>query len=164
MERLTPKQRQAIIERDNHTSQMRHYSEEKGWHTECPNNCPVEKIKRKLNVHHVNPNGNGGSNDATNLLTIYECEHTGKKCNGELVDPEEKFVVHPDMIEGFKNYRKGNKNAIAEVMQKRKPLKERGEIYWNTDHDAEMQQTAIERTLNALNLGWIYINKHKKTK
>ncbi len=162
MERLTDKQRQAILQRDNHTSQMRHYSEEKGFTTGCQNNCPVEEIKRKLHVHHVNPHGNGGSNDATNLLTIYECEHVGKKCDGSLVDTTKSFVIHPDMVEGLKKYRAGNKNAIMEVMIKRQPIKESGGIYWNTDHDQEMQETAIQRTQNAVSRGWIYINKHKK--
>ena len=150
-------ERKKILERDNYTSQMRHYSEEKGWHTGC-DNCPCPE-HQFVEVHHVNPNGNGGSNDPPNLLTIFRCEHTGKRCDGSLVDPSEDFVVHPDMVEGFKNYRKGNTNAIAEVMQARKPLKEKGDIYWDTTHDAEMKQTAEERTLNAVNNGWQWKKK-----
>lgn len=140
---------------------MRHYSEEKGFHTGCQNNCQVPAILRKLHVHHVNPHGNGGSNDATNLLTIYECEHTGRKCDGTLIG-DKSFVVHPDAVEAFKRYRAGVITAFKDMMIKRKPLKESGAIYWNTDHDEEMQETAIQRTQEASARGWVYINKHKK--
>lgn len=162
MERLTDSQKKKILERDEYTSQMQHYSEKGGFQKGCKD-CPVAKkgLKRKLNVHHINPNGNGGSNDPQNLITVFECEHTGKMCDGKLVDPNKKFVIHPDMLRGFFEYRKGNKKAIQEVMDRRRPLKENGEIYWNTDHDAELKQTAIERTLNAVNLGWIYKSKKK---
>jgi hypothetical protein len=139
---------------------MRHYSEDCGFYSGC-RECPIKEPKPKLHVHHVNPHGNGGSNDATNLLTIFECEHTGRMCDGSLADVTKKFVVHPDMVTGLRNYRKGNKNAIVEVMVKRKPLKEAGLIYWNTEHDEEMQQTAIERTQNAVARGWLYVNKKK---
>ncbi len=142
---------------------MRHYSEEKGFYT--GGNCDgcISKLRApKLQVHRVDPNGNGGSNDAENLITVFECEHVGKRCDGTLIDDNSAFVIHPDMVAGFKQYRKGNKNAIAEVMIKRAPLKERGEIYWSTEHDVEMKETAVERTQNAVSKGWIYINKHKK--
>lgn len=161
MERLKAWQKKKILERDNYESQLQHYDEKTGFTKGCKD-CPYkDKSKRKLNVHHINPNGNGGSNDATNLITVYECEHTGKMCDGKLVDPKKKFVIHPDMLRGFFEYRKGNKNAIQEVMDRRRPLKENGEIYWSTDHDAELKQTAIERTLNAVNLGWMYKKKRK---
>ena len=161
MERLTQGQRNAIVQRDEGTSQMRHYSEEQGFHKGCAE-CPSKKGQPKLQVHHINPNGNGGSNDPQNLNTIFECEHTGKMCDGKLADPNKKFMVHPDMLQGFAEYRKGNKKAIQEVMVRRKPLKEHGEIYWSTDHDEEMAQTAVERTLNALNLGWVYPRPKKQ--
>lgn len=159
-ERLTENQRRAIIERDNHTSQMRHYTEQCGFKPGCID-CPLPE-QQKLHVHHVDPHGNGGTNDAVNLLTIFECEHVGKKCDGSLVDPTEKFVVHPDMVEGLKRYRKGDKYAIAKVMSAREPLKEHGDVYWNPDHDAEMKETAVERTLNALNNGWVYPKRRRK--
>ena len=161
-ERLTPAQRNAIIQRDNNTSQMRHYSEKRGFHTGCQVGCPVEAIKRKLQVHHINPFGNGGTNDPENLITLYQCEHVGKKCDGTLVEHGESFVVHPDMVKGFQEYRKGNSNAINEVMERRKPLKEHGEIYWATDHDAEMAETALERTKEAKSRGWKYPYRNKR--
>lgn len=156
---LTQAERRSILERDEYTSQMRHYTEDGGFQKGC-RDCPIkDKGKRKLQVHHVNPNGNGGSNEPENLITVYECEHTGKMCDGTLADPNKKFVIHPDMLRGFFEYRKGNKKAIQQVMERRKPLKEKKEVYWNTDHDAEMAETAVERTQNAISLGWIFKRK-----
>lgn len=158
---LTQAERRSILERDEYTSQMRHYSEKRGFYKGCAE-CPLKgKSKPKLQVHHVNPNGNGGANEPENLITVNECEHVGKRCDGTLVYDSSSFVIHEDMRQGFEEYRKGDKKAIQRVMERRKPLKENGEVYWNTDHDAEMAQTAVERTQNAISLGWIFKRKKK---
>lgn len=158
---LTDSERKSILLRDENTSQMRHYTEKGGFQKGCKD-CPLKgKGKPKLQVHHINPNGNGGANEPTNLITIYECEHNGRRCDGTLADSSKTFVVHPDMKQGFEEYRKGNKRAIQEVMERRKPLKQNKEVYWNTEHDAEMTETAFERTMNAISLGWIFKRKKK---
>jgi len=74
---LTKNQREAILERDDYHSQMRHYSEGRGWYKNdvCPYDgepCP------HLHVHHIQPQRAHGGNDPTNLITIFECEHTGR--------------------------------------------------------------------------------------
>lgn len=73
---LTKRQREAILERDEHTSQMRHYSEEKGWHTggyciDGGENCT------DLHIHHIVPQREGGSDEPENLITLFACEHVG---------------------------------------------------------------------------------------
>jgi hypothetical protein len=84
MERLTKGQRQAILERDDYTSQMRHYSEEKGFYNNEA--CPYDgQPCDHLSVHHVLPVREGARrgmkpedvNDPSNLITIFSCEHTG---------------------------------------------------------------------------------------
>lgn len=80
---LTKKQRDAIIERDGGTSQLRHYSEEKGFYKEpnCiydGNPCP------HLEVHHIKPQRTGGKDEATNLITLKACEHTGRCPSGRI--------------------------------------------------------------------------------
>jgi hypothetical protein len=73
---LTRKQRAAILDRDNHQSQMRHYSEEKGWHT--GGYCEDGGVGcTHLEVHHTTPQGVGGEDTPENLITLYKCEHTG---------------------------------------------------------------------------------------
>lgn len=73
---ITPKQRKAILKRDNNHSQMRHYSEEKGWYKN--ENCPYDgKPCTKLEVHHIVPQHLGGEDEPNNLLTISACEHRG---------------------------------------------------------------------------------------
>jgi hypothetical protein len=80
---LSKKQRDSIVERDEGKSQMRHYSEEEGWHTggyckDPENPCP------HLHVHHIEPHGAGGSDDPTNLITVSECEHNGRCPSGRI--------------------------------------------------------------------------------
>lgn len=61
------------------------------------------------------------------------------------IDPEKKFVIHPDMLEAFRGY-DGKKDAFKETFEARDEAVKRGEIYWNTDHDSEMKSTAEERS------------------
>jgi hypothetical protein len=80
---LNRRQRADILSRDDYTSQMRHYSEEKGWHTggycedgglDCDN----------LQVHHIQPQGtfenyhDPEKDSPNNLITLFECEHSGR--------------------------------------------------------------------------------------
>jgi hypothetical protein len=147
---LTSKQRREIIERDDGQSQMRHYSEEQGWHT-LP---PCEPDGCKLQVHHIQLQRDGGQDVPDNLITLAQCEHTGKRCDGTMVDPTQDFVVHPDVIDAVNAYRGGVKNAFELMAQARNEVLGQGEIYHNPDHDAEMAETALERTLNAVAAGW----------
>ena len=157
---LTRRQKQWILTRDNNTSQMRHYSEEKGWHCKDPTTCEGCDGKGcPRHVHHINPQGNGGSNRPNNLITLFSCEHIGRKGNGDTVDPEKEFVVHPDNIRALKEYRAGNKDAYNELMDERSEKTKRGEPYWSTDHDIEMAQTAEERTNNEVAKGKKFTKK-----
>lgn len=98
---LSKAQREAILQRDNYQSQMRHYSEELGWHTGgyCENGgegC------QHLQVHHIRPQSTfDDPNDPEmdnplNLITLYECEHNGR-C------PEGKIL--PQLAKGGRNGR-----------------------------------------------------------
>lgn len=147
---LNKKQRQAILDRDNNTSQMRHYDERKGWVKGKP--CATSECA--LQVHHIETQRNGGEDDPSNLITILECEHNGRCRTGEILDPEKTFIVHPDMPEVFQEYRKGNKNAFAQMFAKRNAKKEANEAYWNTEHDSEMAETASDNTKSAITKGW----------
>lgn len=82
---LTKKQREAILERDNHTSQMRHYSEEEGWHTGGYCEDGGEGCSH-LAVHHIKPQREGGSDEPENLITLFECEHVGRCPSGKIRD------------------------------------------------------------------------------
>lgn len=146
---ITKRQREWILRRDNDTSQMRHYSEEKGWHCKDPSTCSGCDSKGcPREVHHINPQGNGGVNRPQNLITLQRCEHTGKTGKGGIVDIEKEFVVHPDNIQALNEYRRGNKDAYKQLIENRQEQTRRGEKYWNDDHDEEMKQTAEERTNN----------------
>lgn len=152
---LTKRQRDSILERDNHHSQMRHHDESGGMAPMNEKRCKACNGQGcKLQVHHIETQRIGGEDVPENLITLYECEHNGKLANGEFVDPNTDFVVHPDMITTFKEYRKGNKNAFAEMFTKRSQTIAKGEAYWNTDHDQEMAETARERTKSATIKGW----------
>ena len=142
---------------------MRHYSEENGFAPKQSQRC--EGCDGKgcgLQVHHIDPRRNGGGDVPDNLITLYTCEHIGKKGNGDLVDPSEEFVVHPDMIGTIKSYRNGNKKAFQEMGVQRDIKLQHGEIYWNPDHDEEMKETAEERTKSASARGWKWPEKKKR--
>jgi hypothetical protein len=76
LDALTKKQRQAILERDDYTSQMRHYSEDEGWHHGgyCEDGG---KECTDLHVHHIIPQREGGLDEPENLITLFACEHIG---------------------------------------------------------------------------------------
>lgn len=80
---IPKKLRKKILERDNHTSQMRHYDEEKGWHTGGYCDDGGEGCEN-LHVHHITPQRMGGKDEPDNLITVFSCEHNG-------VCPDEKI-------------------------------------------------------------------------
>lgn len=158
---LTEKQRQAIIIRDEETSQMRHYSEQKGFFKKKKEDClNCDGQGCGLQVHHIDPRRNGGGDEPNNLITLFQCEHNGKKKKG-FADPKTEFVVHEDMIDVFKKYRNGDKKAFQKMSEERTAKLQSGIIYWNPDHDEEMLETAQERTKKATLLGWIFPPKKK---
>ena len=82
---LSKRQRDAILNRDDHQSQLRTYSEEKGWHngTHCIN---PENPCTSLHVHHIIPQRMGGKDSPENLITVPECIHVGR-CRDNRIDP-----------------------------------------------------------------------------
>lgn len=62
-------------------------------------------------------------------------------------------VIHPDMVEAYAGYT-GDNDSFKRVFRNRDRAVERGETYWNEDHDEEMRETARERTDNAVCKGW----------
>jgi len=91
-------------------------------------------------------------------------ERDPKKTGNYLVNPRKAFVIHEDNIVALQEYRKGNKQAFKEMVEKRNALAEEGIPYWNTDHDAEMVEWAKERTDNAVIRGWKFptVKRRKK--
>jgi len=83
-ERITKKQRQYILDRDDHHTQMRTYSEEKGWTTEVAHCATLGEGCETLHVHHLIPSRAGGDTLPDNLLTIAECQHTGRCQAGKI--------------------------------------------------------------------------------
>lgn len=84
-EELTKAQRDWILRRDNYTSQLRIYTEEEGWEQSqglCGEGREIGC--RRLNVHHIVPSGIEGGNRPTNLITVFECEHTGTCRDGKI--------------------------------------------------------------------------------
>lgn len=149
---LTESQRNSILDRDGNFPQMRHYSEDLGWHKQKP--CYVPGVC-KLQVHHIETRRNGGMNAPENLITLAICDHIGKcTLDGTLLDPTTDFVVHPDMVATLVKYREGNKKAFAEMFGEREELVADGLLYHNSDHDSEMLETALQNTANAVAQGW----------
>lgn len=163
---FTDRQRQAILERDEYQGQMRHYNEDRGWFT--GGYCDVPLSCQSLHVHHIVPqrilSAQGYTreeiNDPTNLITLYSCEHTGQCPHGKCVDPGSDYVVHPDVITAMHEYGALKGQAFENMAALRNQMIEEGIEYWNTDHDAEMSETAIERTINASSHGWHYPGLH----
>ena len=86
---LSKKGRQDILKRDSNQSQMRHYSEEKGWYKN--KNCEYDgEPCGHLHVHHLKTRRQGGDDEPENLLTLSECEHNGR-CPSERIGPEDSI-------------------------------------------------------------------------
>jgi hypothetical protein len=75
---------------------------------------------------------------------------------GKRFVPPGTFVVHPDQLEWLKNY-KGESTPIDPVFAERQRKLEEGGVFWDDTHDAEMQETVIERnkTIGRALLGWL---------
>lgn len=157
---LTKKQREAILVRDKNKSQLRHYSEQRGFYQSDPTKCKeCDGLGCPLQVHHIETQRIGGEDEPENLITLYQCEHNGKMANGELVDPTKDFVVHPDMITTFQRYRAGDSQAFAKMFAERNAKIQQGKKYWNDTHDEEFKETAKTNTDNATIMGWIFPKK-----
>lgn len=166
---ITKNQRKAILERDNHTSQMRHYSEEKGWHTGgyCEEGCD------NLHVHHISPrrieSDKGKTreqvNDPRNLITLYQCEHVGI-CRDRKMEDREKYVPewirddnfepmveHPDVTYATRTY-DGSPRSFQHMIELRNEAIALGKKYWQDEHDVELRETAEERTACTACAGW----------
>ncbi len=65
------------------------------------------------------------------------------------------FVVHPDMVDAFRNYRPGGENTIKKAIRARRELTQEDPdaVYWNADHDVEMAETARQRTIDEAMMG-----------
>jgi len=74
---------------------------------------------------------------------------------------DKQFVVHKDIQEALQNYSPGG-DSFKEVFAQRDQYVEDGVIYWNTDHDTEMAETAKERTQRAATKGWRFPSSKKK--
>lgn len=62
--RLTDNQKKAVFERDNYTCQNCGHVGEYGYHPDC------------VQVHHIKPRRDGGTNDIDNLMTLCAICHT----------------------------------------------------------------------------------------
>lgn len=80
------------------------------------------------------------------------------------VDPDKGFIIHPDMGNALRNYK--GKETIAEVLEERDEAVAEGDEYWNTDHDAEMLETARNRSRDAglIGDGWEYPDPPRRRK
>lgn len=151
-ERISSKQRQWVLDRDNHHSQLRTYSEETGWTTEIAHCKTKGEDCPNLEVHHIEISRKGGETNPSNLITLSKCQHVGicpvRKIIFErkYLDPDREFVVHTDIQEVTKNYKGGNSfNVVFE--RRNKVLKHDPDmIYHNPIHDIEMRNTAVDRT------------------
>lgn len=157
-EKYTRKIREKIISRDDGVSQLRKYSEEKGWYRHG-GYCADPDTCNSLHVHHIKPQRTGGNSNPKNLITLGSCQHVGR-CPEERILPEhqhdrgkpgkwvseKEFVVHPDMREALMNYRPDKK--FDHVFERRDKLVDKGVIYWNDIHDDEMKDTARQRSIN----------------
>ena len=171
---LSKSQREAILKRDDYQSQMRHYTEEKGWHTGGYCEDGGEGCTN-LEVHHIKPRRTcetqEEADNARNLITLYSCEHTGvckdrkmKEGGGKYTDSQHHTTINSDMRDARKNYKGRGGNTFAETFRRRNEMLERDKNikYWDHDHDIEMRETAEERTvINAIK-GWFMPRRRKK--
>lgn len=163
---ITEKQRHLILDRDDHTSQLLHYNEEKGWHRGgyCGEGCD------SLHVHHIEPVRIGRLrgktreeiDDPRNLITTFKCEHVGI-CDKRRIGRNEKYVspsletpvIHEDVQYATMNYKGKSKYTSFDVMiELRGEAIQEGSSYWNRDWDSMMRGIAEERTQCAACRGW----------
>ena len=75
-------------------------------------------------------------------------------------NPKKQFVVHPDMIKAYIEYN-GSDDSFQKVFDERDRLLGEGKQCHNSDHDAEMLETARERTARAAMSGHKYPRRKK---
>lgn len=80
-----------------------------------------------------------------------------KENKNKWVDPQKTFVVHEDILTAFQGY-DGDPDHFKKVFKERDEAIANGEVYWNTDHDVEMAETARERSQQP---GWEYPRRKK---
>jgi len=183
---LTKRQRLAILDRDDHQSQLLHYSEERGWYKGgyCENGgvgCT------HLHVHHVIPAGIGKKlgwdreqrDHPRNVITLYQCEHVGICPSRKMLDlgsgnnkylPEwvrnddfEPYVFHPDITYATRNYN-GTSLSFDMCFELRKEAMREGRKYWQPEFDLQLLETARERTRLAQSRGWHFLLIGEKRK
>ena len=172
---LSKAQRDAIVARDDGQSQMRHYTEEKGWYTGGYCEDGGEGCN-DLQVHHIKPRRTCETQEEAdnprNLITLYACEHNGKckdrkikRGDGKYTNEQHHTTVHSDMRDAIKNY-KGNKrddNSFQQTFKRRNEMiaKNKDVVYYDPDHDTEMTETAEERTVVGAIKGWFMPKRGK---
>lgn len=82
---LTDKQRKWILARDGGEPQMRGYDEARGWHNAREDYCEIpDQPCPHPEVNHVKNQADGGTDDATNLITLGKCQHVGVCPSGHI--------------------------------------------------------------------------------
>ncbi len=179
IEKYSKKVREEVLKRDGYIGQLRSYSEERGWYHN-PGYCQRPQNCEWLHCHHIRPQRTFTeeekyeANKMDNLITLPSCQHVGKCPGGRLLPKHSmdigkpgkwtaltSFVVHRDMQEALMNYRPGN--GFQDVFDRRNELVAQGIKYWNTDHDAEMRETAYNNTRNVLNIMRLNDSRNTKT-
>lgn len=133
---LSKKQREWILERDQHQCCFHTWFPSKGF-VRCPNT-------NQLEVHHIKPHRYLAQYFAvvvelpTNLITLCKTHH---------------HFVHPDMKKALANYR-SNGDSFKAVFAEREVLMASGIKYWNDHWDNFFKFWASEATLE-------YAKKHK---
>ncbi len=130
------------------------YSEAKGWFY-----CGSMK---SIQIHHIKPQGwclrilKIDPDYPQNLIAICAYHHIGKGYHGSL-DWRNDYVpvIHTDMAWAFQHYRDSEGDAINRVFAGRVARTDRGDIYWNTDHDDQLEEIA-ERMVSNHNIEFAY--------
>lgn len=116
---FTKKQREFFLDAYGHQCAF-HWKQNGKW-IRCKNT-------KRLEVHHIYPRGwcrvNMSRRFPVNGIQqgIVLCRH-------------HHWWVHPDMSPAMQEYRRGNKQAIKQMMERRKELNQKGKPYWNTQWD-----------------------------
>lgn len=74
-------------------------------------------------------------------------------------NPETQFVIHPDNVVMYQRYAQVGPQAVQEMRESRDQLAREGKPYHNTDHDAEMTESARERTQVKAAAGWRFTTR-----
>lgn len=144
---FTPKQRTAIIDRDQST---------------CQHPDPSICHSKELEVHHITPQRFGRAvlkmnqedlDTEDNGITICRNHHRGHPNS-----------IHPDAQIAEWEYQHGNKNAWAELMEERDRKVAEGKIYWNNQNDGILRAKAKHNNLLAKAVGWVFPNHNYRNR